>query len=165
MITCTPTDWPEFGATVRVTLYVDGTHDTPSFAAIGAVVATPLSGHEALVIHTGPIPGGEAADEAGRWVIGAEHVTILPQGRSQWSVETALAAEQPLLLAATVNPTMIDTGKLAYALHQALKEMGLSPKVHIYSPYHVTRSKPLTEAEAEAAAESVPALTVINLST
>ena len=154
------TEWPEFGDTVRVTLYLDGstldgTHDAPHFERTGTVVATPRSGAEALVINTGPIPGGGAADEAGRWVIGAEHVTILPQGRSQWTIEQAPGEGQALMITAFVNANYVNRDVIMSALRGTLRSLGCDLIPHMFMPD--------ADTVADCAGYPVPDVTLLDL--
>jgi hypothetical protein len=132
-------DWPAFGDTVRVTLYLDGstldgTHEAPHFERTGTVIATPRSGHECLVVDTGPIPGGRVVDEGGRWVIGEGHVTIMPEGRSQWTIEQAAHAVQGLMITALVNPHHANDDVIMLALRETLLSLGCELIPHTYGP-------------------------------
>ncbi|MBP2703527.1 hypothetical protein JOL79_06905 [Microbispora sp. RL4-1S] len=132
-----PIEWPEFGATVRVTLYLDGstlegTAAAPHFARTGVVIATPRSGAPALIVACGPIPEGPADGDG--WEITREHVKITSEGRSQWTVDPVPDGGRTLVVTAVVAPGFNDPDVLALALRQVLRSYGCDLLPHSWGP-------------------------------
>ncbi|MEV0822537.1 hypothetical protein [Nonomuraea rubra] len=150
--------WPEDGATVRLTMYMDGstldgTAEAPHFdVRSGTVLATPRSGAEALVVEAGPNPINEQASWKG-WAIGPDRITITPEGRHMWEITTVPAPENALLCVALVDATGVDPDLLVHALRGTLRNLGCHPIAHTFSP----------DPDTVADCAGIPGVTVINL--